>query len=49
MTKEPPLNTQVRTATQDITKLDQFLQAHIQSKTAINIIKLLTIYESKSK
>lgn len=49
MTKEPPLNTGLRTATQDITKLDQFLQAHIQSKTAIQIIKFFTPYEAKSK
>ena len=49
MTKEPPLNAQVRAATQNITKLDQFLQVHIQSKTAILIIKFLTDHEAKSK
>jgi len=49
MTKEPPLNAQIRTITQQITKLDQFLQPHIQSKTAVQIIKFLADHEDKSK
>ena len=49
MTKEPPLNKTVREATQSITKLDQFLQVHIQSKTAVTVIKFLTVYENRSK
>jgi len=35
--------------TQDITKLDSFLQPTIQSVTAVKIIKFLTQFESKNK
>jgi len=48
VTKEPlaNMNRELRAVTQKITKLDQFLQAHIQSKTSMRILKFLEVYET---
>jgi len=48
VTKEPlaNMNRELRAVTQKITKLDQFLQAHIQSKTSMRILKFLGVYET---